>query len=134
MGLIYLDSCLLIYAIEQDPVFGERVVMAIDSQTSTEFAVSPLVKLECLVKPLGAGNVALKQYYEAAFETLTTLPMPEEVYLSAALLRARFRLKTPDALHLSCAQFHRCASLWTNDHQFSEAGHGLAVNIFADDR
>ncbi len=61
MGLTSLDSRVLIYAIEQDPVFSERVVKAIDSQTSTGFAVSPLVKLECLVKPLEMGYVALRR-------------------------------------------------------------------------
>jgi len=129
MGLIYLDSCLLIYAIEQDPVFGERVVAAIDSQNATEFAISPLVKLECLVKPMEDGNTALEKFYKAAFETLTTLAMPEDVYLAGAQLRARFGMKTPDALHLSCAQFHRCNSLWTNDNRLIKAGHGLVANI-----
>ncbi len=40
-----------------------------------------------------------------------------KVYFNAALLRAKFRLKTPDTLHPSCAQFHRCASLWNNNDQ-----------------
>jgi len=79
VGVIYLDSCLLIYAIEHDPVFGERVIKAIDTDEDGEFAISPLVKLECLVKPLELGNTALKQYYEAAFETLEILPMTKNV-------------------------------------------------------
>ncbi len=29
MGLIYLDTCLLIYAFEQDPVHGNRVRKAL---------------------------------------------------------------------------------------------------------
>jgi len=130
--LIYLDSCLLIYAIEQDSVFGEKVTNAIDAHSTSEFAISPLVKLECLVKPLESGNSALKQYYEAAFSTLITLPMPEDVFLDAAYLRARFTLKTPDALHLSCAQLHRCDSMWTNDNRLVKAGHGLVSNICTD--
>lgn len=130
--MIYLDSCLLIYAIEQDSVFGDRVIAAIDAEIQQDFAVSPLVKLECLVKPLQHGNTALKQYYESAFNTLVSLSLPQEVFLEAANLRARFNLKTPDALHLSCAQFHRCSSLWTNDERLSTAGHGLPINICAD--
>ena len=58
--MIYLDSCLLIYAIEKDAVFGDKVIDAIDSAEDEEFAISPLVKLECLVKPLETGNTGLK--------------------------------------------------------------------------
>lgn len=50
MGLIYLDSCLLIYAIERDPNFGQQIRDALTQETENEFAISPLVKLECLVK------------------------------------------------------------------------------------
>jgi len=55
--------------------------------------------------------------------------MPEPVYPQAAMLRARFSLKTPDALHLACAQHHRCTPLWTNDNRLAQASHGLAYNI-----
>ena len=129
--MIYLDSCLLIYAIERDSVFGDQVMAAIDGETQYEFAISPLVKLECLVKPLQDGNTALKQFYEAAFDTLVLLHMPDAVFTEAAAIRGTFKLKTPDALHLSCAQFHRCQSLWTNDDRLAKAGHGLPTNIFA---
>jgi len=44
-------------------------------------------------------------------------------------LRVRFGLRTPDALHLSCAQYHRCDELWTNDGRFSRASGGLARNV-----
>ncbi len=129
MGLIYLDSCVLIYAVERDPVFGDRIIEALNSDAADEFAISSLVKLECLVKPLEAGNLALQRYYEAAFETLVLLPMTDEVYVNAAQLRAKFNLRTPDALHLSCAQFHQCRSLWTNDDRMLKSGHGLVTDI-----
>lgn len=129
MGLIYLDSCLLVYVIEEHPVFGEPVRHAIDANSEIEFVISPLVKLECLVKPIASGNIAIRKRYEAAFSVLTTITMPDEVYTDAAQLRAQFKLKTPDALHLSCCQYHQCVSLWTNDYRFAKAGHGLVKNI-----
>ena len=128
--MIYLDSCILIYAIEQHPKYVETVHQAI-ATTDSEFVVSPLVKMECLVKPLMSGNNEIKKRYEAAFELLMTLSMPEEVYSDATLLRARFRLKTPDALHLSCAQYHNCSALWTNDNRLAKGGHGLPVNVLS---
>ncbi len=129
MGLIYLDACLLIYAIERDPVFGKRTLAALASRPAGAFAISPLTKLECLVKSLKNGDLVLQQYYEAALEQLVQLPMTEPVFLQAAQLRARFGLKTPDALHLACAQHHGCEALWTNDERLAMAGHGLACDV-----
>lgn len=127
--MIYLDSCLLVYVIEEHPIFGAPVRNAIDVNSEIEFVISPLVKLECLVKPIATGNTTIRKRYESAFSVLTTLTMPDEVYIDAALLRAQFKLKTPDALHLSCCQYHNCLSIWTNDNRFVNAGHSLVKNI-----
>lgn len=129
MGLIYLDTCLLIYATERDPVFGEPTLAAMAAHPDTRFAISPLVKLECLVNPIKSGDLVLQRHYEAAMAQLIQLPFPEQVFLAAAQLRGRFNLRTPDALHLACAQHHGCDALWTNDDRLAEAGHGLARNV-----
>lgn len=128
MGLIYLDACLLIYAIENHPDWAATVRSAMACEPAESFAISPLVKMECMVKPLKTGNLALQGRYEAGLNQLVQLAMPEPVFLQAAQLRARFGLKTPDALHLACAQHHGCAALWTNDARLAQAGHGLARN------
>jgi uncharacterized protein len=65
----------------------------------------------------------------ALFEQFAALAMPEAVYLQAAQLRAHFAIRTPDALHLACAQHHGCEALWTNDDRLMQASHGLARNI-----
>ena len=129
MGLIYLDTCLLIYATERDPVFGEATLAALADQPDTRFAISPLVKLECLVRPIKTGDLVLQHHYETAMAQLVQLSFPEQVFLAAAQLRARFNLRTPDALHLACTQHHGCDALWTNDDRLAAAGHGLARNI-----
>lgn len=128
MGAIYLDACLLIYAIEEHPQWAPRVRSALSEQTAA-FAISPLVKLECLVKPIRDADLALQRRYEAALVQFQLLEMPDAVFLQAVHLRARFGLKTPDAIHLACAQHHRCSSLWTNDDRLSQASHGLSVNL-----
>jgi predicted nucleic acid-binding protein len=128
--LIYLDSCLVIYAAERDPSHGAKVAAKLMDAEDEVFAVSPLVKLECLVKPLKNGNVLLKKYYEALFQTLINLDLTEAVFMEAAELRARFSLRTPDALHLACALHHRCDALWTNDLRLENAGRGFAISIF----
>lgn len=131
MGLIYLDACLLIYAFEKHPLHGETVLQALAAESDANFAITPLVKFECLVGPMRDGNLVLQRYYEEGLTQLVQLPMPEEVFLQGAQIRARFGLKTPDALHLAAAQHHGCTALWTNDDRLSKAAHGLAINILA---
>ena len=131
MGLIYLDACLVIYLIESHARWGDRVRGAIAGAAQPRFGVSPLVKLECLVGPLKRGDPVLYRAYADFFERLAALAMPEPVHVQAAEIRARFGLRTPDALHLACAQHHRCDALWTNDDRLGRASHGLARNILA---
>ncbi|TMJ61284.1 MAG: type II toxin-antitoxin system VapC family toxin [Alphaproteobacteria bacterium] len=127
LGVIYLDACLLIYLIEAHPRWGKAVAAAIE-EADTRFGISPLVKCECLVGAIKRGDPVLQRAYTELFDHFVSLTMPEPVYLQAAELRARFGLKTPDALHLACAQHHRCDALWTNDGRLTEASHGLAKN------
>jgi predicted nucleic acid-binding protein len=129
--MIYLDSCIVIYAVENHPRWGEPSRAALTGQLGTNSAISPLVKLECLVGPLKHGDRVLEARFREFFVNSNQIDMPEAVYLLASELRARFGLKTSDALHLACAQHHRCDALWTNDGRLNKASHGLARNVFA---
>lgn len=129
MGLIYLDTCLLIYAIENHPALAGRLQTRFASMPPEVFAISPLVKHECLVKPLRDGDLRLAKRYEVGLGQLVLLEMSERVFMDAARLRAQHGLTTPDALHLACALVHGCDALWTNDERLTKAGHGLAVNV-----
>jgi uncharacterized protein len=129
VGLIYLDSCILIYLAEHHPRWTRPVTAAVRRAGDSDFAISPLVKCECLAAPLKRGDPILERAYQDMFERFITLTMPEAVYLQAAELRARFDLRTPDALHLACAQHHGCDGLWTNDGRMEQASHGLARAI-----
>ena len=129
MGLIYLDACLVIYLTERHPRWGEPVAVAIAQIEEARFGISPLVKCECLVGPMKRGDLVLERVYSQLFDQFALLPMPDPVYLHAARLRAHFGLRTPDALHLACAQHHNCDALWTNDDRLAQASHGLAHNV-----
>jgi predicted nucleic acid-binding protein len=129
VGLIYLDACLVIYLVESHARWGKPVAEAMRRAEEARFGISPLVKCECLVGPIKRGDPVLERAYNEFFALFVPLSMPVPVYLQAAQLRARFGLRTPDALHLACAQYHRCAVLWTNDDRLAHASHGLARNI-----
>jgi uncharacterized protein len=130
--VIYLDSCLVIYMVEEHPLWGAAVAHAVELET--DFVVSPLVKCECLVGPIRSANAILQREYGRLFAEFALLDMPESVFLRAAELRAHVRIKLPDALHLACAEHHRCRELWTNDDRLTRASHGLARNILAASR
>jgi uncharacterized protein len=130
--VIYLDSCLVIYLVEEHPLWGASVARAIDAETEVDFAISPLVKCECLVGPIRTGNAILQQEYSQLFDEFTVLDMPESVFLRAAELRARVAIKLPDTLHLASAEHHRCDELWTNDGRLTRISHGMVRNILAE--
>lgn len=128
-GIDLPDSCLVIYLVERHPVWSDVLASGIAAATEQRFAVSPLVKLECLVGPFQRGDPIPRQAYTGVFAELITLEMPDAVYVRAAELRARFGLRTPDALHLACAQHHGCDSLWTNDDRLATASQGFARRL-----
>jgi|SRR4051794_1652607 predicted nucleic acid-binding protein len=131
MGLIYLDSCLLIYIVERHPIFGERVMASMAKASDSQFAISALVKCECQVMPLRRDDRILGTLYRQTFTQFVSVEMPEPVYLRAAELRAEAGLKTPDALHLACAQHHRCDAFWTNDGRMQKIAGTFARNVLA---
>jgi len=128
--MTYLDSCVVIYAVEEKGRLSDRARAALEASYTEGFAISPLVKLECLVLPFKLGDRDLEDRFLKIFDDFEALDLPEAVYLHASMLRARFRLKTPDALHLACAQHHGCDALLTNDNRLDRASDGMARNVF----
>jgi len=127
--LIYLDACLLIYLVEQHPTWYQKVRDALEMAGDSTFGISPLVQLECLAGPLRQRDGRLRRSYEAMFQRFLPLDLPPSVYLDAADVRARFGIRTPDALHLACARHHECTELWTDDDRLQKVGRGLARNV-----
>ncbi len=130
-GLIFLDSCLVIYFVEQHPRFSSQINQAIATNANMRFCISPLVELECLVMPLRQGNQALVDRYEMFFQDYIRLEINASIYRRAAALRAHHALKTPDALHLATAQSHSCSEFWTNDERLNAIAGRLAINVLA---
>jgi predicted nucleic acid-binding protein len=123
---IYLDSCILIYALEGEPKLRRAVHSKIElavAEAEADFCVSDLTRLECRVGPLRQGDDDLLALYDALFassavEQLTIAPATFEL---ATELRADHGLKTPDAIHLAAAIMGGCGAFWTNDHQLMTA-------------
>ena len=127
--MIYLDSCIVIYALEDRSERGDRVRAKLAEAGDAVIAISPLVVQECLVGPLRTDDLALHDLYMRAFERFELIDLEQRHFIRAAELRARAGLRTPDALHLAAAQLAGCDSLYTNDRRLAEASRGLAVDI-----
>ncbi len=130
MGLIYLDSCILIYALEDASPRGNAVRASL-ARTEHTLVISPLVMLECLVGPIRSADLALRDRYRGAFERCDLIALGVPEYERAAELRARHGLRTADGLHLAAAQLGGCIQLWTNDARLAAASKGLAVDAVA---
>jgi uncharacterized protein len=135
MGLnptkVYLDSCIVIYLLEEHPQFSGTVRHAFETAEDRQFYISPLVELECLVVPLRNGNTSIIQRYESFFQQQIILDIEPSIYRFAAKLRSCHHLKTPDALHLAIAHHYECVELWTNDNRLNEAAANNVINVLS---
>lgn len=116
---IYADSCIIIYLVERHPIYFPIILNELREIGEVGIAISPLTRLEVLVKPMRDKNYALRERYENFLSRQVVLNMSNEVFELALSLRSRYPLKTPDALHLATAIYHQCESFWTNDEQLA---------------
>ena len=130
MRRVYLDTCCVIYLLEDVPGFSEPMREHLARNLDAVLCVSPLVRLEVLVKPLADGDHALASDYADFIAAQEWLPIGDVEFEMATQLRVDHRLKTPDALHLATARWHQCNELWTNDDRLNQAATGMVVNIF----
>ena len=128
MRRIYLDSCAVIYAMEAIPELRARIgaLLLPPNEESPCVIYTDLTRLECRVKPLAEKNAGLLKTYNDFFST----PGYEKHALDALTfdlateLRAEYRIKTPDALHLAAAIASGCLQFWTNDGRLARAASG----------
>jgi len=130
--LIYLDSCIVSYLIEQAPGFGPRATNRIADALAAgdKLLVSDLTRLECRAKPLVAGDAALLADYDRFFTSVVEpiALLTTAVCDRATLIRGQYRFKTPDSLHLAAAVEAGCQVFLTNDMRLNRFP-GLTVEV-----
>jgi predicted nucleic acid-binding protein len=121
--LVALDTAIWIYEVEAHAVFGPVVHSFFGGRLGAgrNRAGSSLLALgELLVQPLAAGRADLAARYRAYFTTSTSFSVwdvTREVVETAAALRASYRVKMIDALHLASAIVNHAAIFLCNDEQ-----------------
>jgi predicted nucleic acid-binding protein len=115
---LYLDSCVLIYALDGAEPLRRRTLQQLERFAGTDWVISDLVRMECLVGPLRAADQIRLLAFRSFFTDCSVVPLHPEVMERAAELRASTRLQTADAIHLAAAVHWGCDALLTNDRAF----------------
>ena len=117
---ICLDTAPFIYFIEESETYRNIVrpiFFEIDSG-NIEAITSTITLLEVLVHPLRTGNEALaEQYREILLSSagLITFEISHKISEMASRLRAKYSIRTPDAIQIAAGIQHGAADFLTND-------------------
>jgi len=101
-----IDTCVWIYHIEQHPTFAAPAGRIFEKLRQGTFRgiSSELTLMELTVRPLQLGRQDVADEYEVLiddFPNLELASISRDILLEAAALRARYRLRTPDAIQLA---------------------------------
>ena len=131
MRRVYLDACIVIYLMENAASFSEKARRFLARNGDAVLCISPLVRMEVLIKPLRESATILVADYEEFLAAQNWLFINDSTFNLALQLRAQHGLKTPDALHLATALQHGCNEFWTNDDRLNEVAEKMAINVLS---
>ncbi|MGK7903294.1 MAG: type II toxin-antitoxin system VapC family toxin [Hormoscilla sp.] len=134
--IVYLDTNILIYALEGYPAFIQDLTQLFQSIDRGDLmaVTSELSLAEALVKPIKERNLAQQATYKQTIRNslkLSVIPVRREVLVQAAELRAAVNLKLPDAIHAATALLTQCSTFLTNDQRFQVVP-GLSVVLLSE--
>ena len=132
--VIYLDTAPLIYFIEGHSTYQPVLASLFDfnDKGGFSFITSTVTLLEVLVKPLREGQTGVAKQYR---DILTTAPGIEIVEVTstiaehAAHLRARYSLRTPDAIQLATFIEVGADYFLTNDNRLKMVSETTVVTV-----
>ncbi len=118
--IIGLDTSIFIYLLEKHPTFfrvSKRLLKRIENgQIQGVFSSIGLIEILTGPKQTGKFDLAI-EYREliTTFPHLTIVGMNERIVDIASDLRAKYKIHTPDAIHLATAIDARAKTFITND-------------------
>lgn len=120
-AMVLVDSAPIIYVLEGNSRLAPRFQPLFERHARGEvaFAVTTITIAEVLAGPLNAGDEALVKRYRAVLESWQVVELSADIAESAARLRARFRMKLPDAIQAASAIAISADALVTHDRDFS---------------
>lgn len=121
---VFLDTAPLIYFIEGHSEYQEKLMTCFLANDDDEFTfiTSSITLLEVLVKPLRERRPKLVAQYREIFLNASGILLVEvsnDIAEGAAKLRAKYNLKTPDAIQVATALEHQADYFFTNDYRLA---------------
>jgi predicted nucleic acid-binding protein len=131
-----LDTAPIIYFIEQHakywdlirPIFVEIDLRNLEAITST------ITLLEVLVHPFRTGNEALAEKYREILLSsvgLTTFEIFHDISEIASKLRAKYSIRTPDAIQIAVGIQYGASNFLTNDPELKKVSE-IKVHVLDD--
>jgi predicted nucleic acid-binding protein len=117
---VCMDTAPIIYFIEKNPKYLgvlKPVFLEIDTGR-IEAITSTITLLEVLVHPFRTKNDILAEKYRDILlysEGLTTFEIFHEVSEMSSKLRAKYSIRTPDAIQIAVGLLYRASKFLTND-------------------
>jgi uncharacterized protein len=117
---IALDTCVWIYHFENHPIYSSWTRQVLHTLSTEQYStvMSEVSMLEILVQSLRLGLSEAAKNYQVLldnFPNLIIYPVTRQVALNAAKLRAKYNLRTPDALILATGIVQGATLMVTND-------------------
>ena len=133
---VLIDTSVWIYHFEEHSTFGKAAGRVIEELEAGRFRgiASELTLLEITVKPLQLGRQDAADDYETLlsyFPNLDLIAISRAILLDAAGLRARHRLRTPDAIQLATAFSSGATLAITNDEAWARIA-GIDTILLSD--
>lgn len=135
-GPVALDTAVFIYLMEEHPRYLPVLRPLFESvdRGEREVVTSAVTLVEVLVVPYRAANVALAARYEALLTRsrgVRLVDLERSQLRAGAQLRARYEVRTPDALQLAAALSARCGVFVTSDRRLPDIA-GLRIEQLSD--
>ena len=137
VSVVGLDSAIFIYLIDENPTYqglSHELFSGIE-RGERAGVTSAITLMEIIVRPLSLGKEDVARKYEAFlvnFPNLTMADIDRDVIRGAARLRARYRIRPPDALQFSASLLYGAQAFITNDRHFERLKDELDVILLDD--
>ncbi|WP_247234588.1 type II toxin-antitoxin system VapC family toxin [Telluribacter sp. SYSU D00476] len=132
--VVFLDTAPLIYFIEGNSTYQSILKKLFDfnDKGAFTFVTSSVTLLEVLVKPLREGQTAIAKQYR---DILTNAPSIEVLDVTSAIaehaarLRAKYNVRTPDAIQLATCIEVGADYFLTNDYRLKTVSETVVVTV-----
>jgi predicted nucleic acid-binding protein len=120
-ALLLVDSAPLIYLLENNAQHAQRFAGLFEAAAASRLrvALTTVTLADVLTGPYKHGRDALARKMQAALCEYDVLPLTASIAVDSARLRARYRLRLPDAIQLATALDINAYALVTHDRDYS---------------